>query len=64
MTVKEFNQKIKELGISEDSEMVVHAFGGMRSGKPIRDITRGFDWDMGSVVLHPSIVLTIYKDQK
>lgn len=59
MTVQELVDKLNELQIPGTHEVRVSAFGGMRQGKPIKDISVGFDWDMNSVILHPELTLWV-----
>lgn len=59
MTLDEFTEECRRLNVRGDAELRVQAFGGMRSGKPIRAVSVGFDWDAGAVVLHPAQALTL-----
>jgi len=62
MTVKEL---IADLQTRDpDAEVRIAAFGGMRSGKKLKDVSNGFDWDSGSVLLNPDTQLTVYTRTK
>lgn len=59
MTINELIEQLNQLGAGGDMELRVSAFGGMRSGKSIKSVSLGFDWDRGAVILHPLEPLTL-----
>jgi hypothetical protein len=62
MTVNELVDWLNELQIPGDSEVRVAAVGGLgRSGKAIASASVGFDWDAGSVILHPKVMLAVHR---
>jgi len=60
MRVNEFIEACNSMPqMHGDMEIRVSALGGMREGKSIKSLRIGFDWDMGAVILEPTIPLTI-----
>lgn len=60
MTINELIERLNSMpGVHGDLTVKVRAMAGMRSSTPIVGVSVGFDWDMGSIVLEPSIPLTI-----
>lgn len=60
MTADEVATALATLAPGPDAQVRIEAFGGMRSGKPIKAARVGFDWDAGSVVLVPERALALY----
>lgn len=58
MTINEFIEQLNKLGLSGNEELRISAFGGMRHGKSVKGVSKGFDWDMGAVIIHPEQALT------
>jgi hypothetical protein len=62
MTVNELIDLLNELQVPGDSEVRVAAVGGLgRTGKAIASVSVGFDWDAGSVILHPKDTLAVHR---
>lgn len=59
MKVVELLEKFRDLELTGQEDVLVHASGGMRRGKAIGDVSVGFDWDMGAIILHPKVPLQI-----
>ena len=65
MTINEFIDALNKLGVSGDEQLCVHSFGGIGgSGRPIKSVSNGFDWDMGKVIVHTETALTIMPPPK
>ena len=60
MTLNEFIEKAKQIDPEGNSKLRVRAFGGMRHGINLTNVSVGFDWDNGHLVLEPEIPLQIY----
>jgi hypothetical protein len=62
VTVNELIDRLNELQVPGDSEVRVAALGGLgRTGKAIASASVGFDWDAGSVILHPAVPLAVHR---
>lgn len=62
MKVNEFIAKLNELGVSGDQQLCVSAMGGIGgSGREISNVSQGFDWDRGKILLHTSQPLEIHR---
>jgi hypothetical protein len=60
MTINEFIEALNKLGVSGDQQLCVHSFGGIGgSGREIKRVAKGFDWDQGMVMIHTEQPLTL-----
>ena len=64
MTTKQLIEKLQELDPSGEDDVVVHSFGGIGRFIGIQNVSLGFDWNRGAIVLHPSVTLTIYAQKE
>ena len=63
MTVDELLAHLKALPASGDMPLKIQAFGGLRAGRPLANVSLGFDWDAGCVILHPDVPLTLQPEK-
>lgn len=64
MTINEFIEALNRLGVSGDQQLCVHSFGGIGgSGREIRSVSKGFDWNQGKIIIHTTHALMMMPSQ-
>jgi hypothetical protein len=63
MTVKKLRERLEEMekdGHGEET-VIIRTMGGLScTAIPVKDVSHGFDWHHGMIVLHPASCLWVY----